>query len=493
MSNAIENLQPSLLWQNFATISKIPRPSKHEEKVGDYIIERAKNLGYTYKVDSIGNVVVLKMPSKGSERTPVVILQGHTDMVCEKNSDVRHDFMKDPITLVRSNGYIKAQGTTLGSDNGVGVSAILAVMEDASLIHGPLELLFTVDEETGLTGAANLKPDFLKGRTLLNLDSEEEGTLYVGCAGGQDTLATIPLEFEKTPANHTALTVAVRGLKGGHSGVDIHLGRANAIKLLTRVLWKLHTDFGARLVQLEGGSKRNALPREAEAVVAVPKKSLVRQDSRLVDTARKAALELQATFANEFSGIEQNITVAVSETPLPKKVMKKKIQERILQLLYALPHGVTKMSADIPGLVETSTNLATVQITDKAVVIGTSQRSSVDSEKSDIVSQVSAACLLAGAKVEHSDGYPGWKPNMQSKALTIAKSTYKRLFGKEPEVKAIHAGLECGIIGEKYPGIDMISFGPTIEGAHSPDERVHIESVEKFWRYLVEMLKELAK
>lgn len=485
MSNVIENLQPSLLWQNFEAISKIPRPSKHEQHVADYIIECARKLNYPHKQDPVGNIVVLKPPSKGHQQAPVIVLQGHTDMVCEKNSDIQHDFMKDPITLVRSNGYIKAQGTTLGSDNGVGVSAILAVMEDDSLTHGPLELLFTVDEETGLTGAANLKPDFLKGRILLNLDSEEEGTLYVGCAGGQDTLATVKLEFEKTPPNHTALSIAVRGLRGGHSGVDIHLGRANAIKLLTRVLWKLHTDLGARLVRLEGGSKRNALPREAEALVCVPKKN--------VEAVKNSVQKLQQMFNKEFSGVEQNTAIAVKNAATPKIVIKKKIHERIIQLLYAVPHGVIKMSTDIPGLVETSTNLATVQISDKAVVIGTSQRSSVDSEKRDIVSQVSAACLLAGAKVENSDGYPGWKPNMQSKALAVAKSTYKRLYGKEPEVKAIHAGLECGIIGEKYPGIDMVSFGPTIEGAHSPDERVHIESVEKFWKYLLEMLKELAK
>lgn len=485
MSTVIENLKPHLLWKHFAEIIKIPRPSKSEQKVGEHIIDQAKRLGYSYQRDAVGNIIVRKPASEGFENSPIVILQGHTDMVCEKNKDVKHDFTKDSITPVRRDGYITANGTTLGSDNGIGISAILAVMEDNTVTHGPLELLFTVDEETGLTGAANLKSDFLQGRLLLNLDSEEEGSLYVGCAGGQDTIATIPLEFEPTAPNSVALNISLTGLKGGHSGLDIITGRANAIKLLTRVLWKWHIDVGARLVKLEGGSKRNAIPREAEAIVCVPKDK--------VDMCKKTLQQMEKMFIQEFSGIESSIKPSATEVSVPEKVIRSDIQERILFLLYALPHGVVKISPDIAGLVETSTNLATVTSHNNAIVIGTSQRSSVDTEKEDIVMQVRATCLLAGATVESTDGYPGWKPNMSSKVLAVAKSTYKRLFDKEPEVKAIHAGLECGIIGEKFQGIDMISFGPTIEGAHSPDERVHIESVELFWKYLVEMLKDLAR
>lgn len=485
MPTAIENLKPQLLWKHFAEISKIPRSSKNEQRVGEYIIGVAKRLGYLHEKDSVGNIVVHTPANRGNERAPTVVLQGHTDMVCEKNKEVQHDFTKDSITLSRSDGYIKAKGTTLGSDNGIGISAAIAVMEDNTLSHGPLELLFTVDEETGLTGAVNLKNDFLKGRILLNLDSEEEGSLYVGCAGGQDTIAKIPLEFEPVPPNSVALNVFLGGLKGGHSGLDINASRANAIKLITRVLWKLQRDLDARLVKLEGGSKRNAIPREAEAVLCVPKDK--------AEVFKRTLQTLQNIFTQEFFGIEANVHLTAGEVATPEKVISKPMQKRILYLLYALPHGVIKMSADIPGLVETSTNLATVSTKQNAIIIGTSQRSSIETEKENTVLQVRAVCLLAGATVETTDGYPGWKPNMASKTLSLAISTYKRLFGNEPEVKAVHAGLECGIIGEKYPRMDMISFGPTIEGAHSPEERVHIESVEKFWKFLTEMLKELAK
>ncbi len=495
MADIVQGLQPQLLWKHFYDLTKIPHCSKSEKQTGEHILGIARRTGLEAKQDSFGNVLVRKPPSHGCENAPTVILQGHMDMVCEKNKDTLHDFAKDPIRLLRDGNYIKADGTTLGSDNGIGVAAALTVMEDASLTHGPLEFLFTVDEETGLTGATNLSGDFLQGRILLNLDAEEEGSLYVGCAGGKDSLATIALEFEPAPPNMVPLEVRVKGLRGGHSGVDIHTGRGNAIKLLNRVLWGLYESFGIRLAKMDGGSKRNAIPREAEALIFVPKKHL--------DEVKRTIERFDAVIRAEIVAVEKTFVLGAEEVKGPRKgkVIKKGIQKRILNLLYALPHGVIKMSADIPGLVETSTNVATVSTSKpeaypppaekKGFVIGTSQRSSVDTEKQDIVDQVHAACLLAGATVEHTDGYPGWKPNMDSNILKVAKTTYQALFNKAPEVKAIHAGLECGIIGEKFPGIDMISFGPTIENPHSPDERVNIETVKLFWNYLLAVLRQV--
>jgi len=485
LSNIIEGLQPQNLWRHFYDLTRIPRCSKNEKQVGEHILSIARRNGLEAKQDSFGNIVICKPASPGCENAPTVILQGHMDMVCEKNKETIHNFEKDPITLVRDGDYIKADGTTLGSDNGIGVSAALAIMENKSLTHGPLEFLFTVDEETGLTGATNLSSDFLQGRILLNLDAEEEGSLYVGCAGGKDSIITFALEFEPAPANTVPLEVNVKGLRGGHSGVDIHTGRANAIKLLNRVLWNLSESFSIRLAKMEGGSKRNAIPREAEALIYVSKKHL--------DDVKRAIEKLDAVVRAEVAAVEKNFVLTAEEVKgLRKgKVIKRTIQKKILNLLYALPHGVIKMSADIPGLVETSTNVATVNTSKKAFVIGTSQRSSVDTEKQDIVDQVQAAALLAGATVEHTDGYPGWKPNMNSRVLTVAEAAYQLLFNRKPEVKAIHAGLECGIIGEKFPGIDMISFGPTIENPHSPDERVNIETVKVFWDYLLAVLKQL--
>jgi dipeptidase D len=487
LSTIIEGLQPQPLWQHFLELTRIPRCSKSEEKVGDHVLGVAKRNNLEAEKDSFGNVVVRKPASHGMENAPIVILQGHMDMVCEKNKEMVHNFDKDPIQLVRDGDYIKANGTTLGSDNGIGLAAALAIMEDKSITHGPLEFLFTVDEETGLTGASNLSADFLKGRILLNLDAEEEGSVYVGCAGGRDSILTIPLEFEAPPKNYSQLVIRIKGLRGGHSGVDIHTGRANAIKLLNRVLWKLSGEFGIRLARMEGGSKRNAIPREAEALVYVAKKRL--------QELREAIGELDALLRAEVESVEKTFALAGEEVKGARKgkVIKKSIQKKILNLIYALPHGVIKVSADIPGLVETSTNVATVSTMKKAFVIGTSQRSSVDTEKQDIVDQVEAVALLAGAKVERTDGYPGWKPNMSSHVLKVAKMTYQSLFSKEPEIKAIHAGLECGIIGEKFAGMDMTSFGPTIENPHSPDERVNIPSVKVFWGYLLAVLNQLAK
>jgi len=481
VSNAIEGLKPEFVWKYFAEISKIPRGSKNETAMTKYVLDTAKKLGLQAKADKFGNVVARKPASPGRENVRSIALQGHLDMVCEKNKDKVHNFLKDPIELVRKGNVLMANGTTLGADNGIAVATNLAIMEDKSLEHGPLEFLFTVDEETGLTGASNLSGDFVTSRTLMNLDSEEEGALYVGCSGGKDSIGTWKVSFEKAPPKTVPVMVRVLGLKGGHSGLEIDKGRGNAIKILNRVLIKLF-DLGGRLSSMEGGNKHNAIPREAEAAVFVPKKKM--------DAVRACIDEYNKTVKAELATAEPDLQVKLDEAKVKKgKVIKKGQQRQIMQTIAALPHGVTKMSADIPGLVETSTNVAVIKTSKKAITLATSQRSSVASEIIEIVDGVSAAFDLGGAAVVNTDGYPGWKPNLDSPILKVAKSTYHSLYGKEPEVKAIHAGLECGIIGEKVPGMDMVSFGPTLEGVHSPDEKIYIDTVEKFWNFLLGILK----
>lgn len=481
MSNALEGLRPALVWKYFGEISKIPRCSKHEEAIVKYVLGVAKNLGLEAKADSYGNVVVRKPASPGRENARSVVLQGHLDMVCEKNNDTVHDFAKDPIELVRTGDVLMAKGTTLGADNGIAVATNLAIMEDRSLVHGPLEFLFTVDEETGLTGASNLGSDFLTSTTLMNLDSEEEGALYVGCSGGRNTLASWKLALDAPPAGMMQAVVKVTGLKGGHSGLEIDKNRGNSIKIIARVLDAL-ADLGVRMATIAGGNKHNAIPREAEALVLVPVKKW--------EEAVKVAAACQEIFRAELGSVDPDVVISLDEKKGKKaKVLKKALQKKVLMTLGALPHGVIKMSSDIPGLVETSTNVATIATTKKAIVMATSQRSSVASEIQDICKTVRTIFELGGAAASHTDGYPGWKPNMASPILKVAKETYRSLYGREPAVKAIHAGLECGIIGERYPGMDMISLGPTLEGVHSPDEKIHIGSVEKYWEFLLGMLK----
>ena len=484
MSNATEGLRPELVWKYFAAISRIPRCSKNERAVSDYVLGTAKKLGLAAEQDAALNVVARKPASPGRESAPSVCLQGHLDMVGEKNKDKVHDFSKDPIELVRKGNVMMANGTTLGADNGIAVATNLAIMEDRSLEHGPLEFLFTVDEETGLTGANSLGPGWLRSRTLLNLDSEEEGALYVGCSGGRDTTGTWTLAVDAAPAGSTAVRVKVGGLKGGHSGLEIDKGRGNAIKILNRVIMRLSAT-GGRLSKIDGGNKRNAIPREAEAVVFVPK-------AKITD-AIAIVEDMNATVKAELATVEPDLMVSLEPAKGIRggKVLKKALQKKLTQTIAALPHGVIRMSADIPGLVETSTNLAVITTTKKAVSIATSQRSSVASEIVEVNDSVRAGFELGGAEVTGSDGYPGWKPNLDSAILKLAKSTYRSLYGKEPEVKAVHAGLECGIIGEKYPGMDMVSFGPTLEAVHSPDEKLYIDSVGKFWTYLLEILKNI--
>ncbi len=485
MTSAIEGLEPQLVWKHFAALARIPRGSKNEAAVARFVMDTARQLGLEAQQDAVGNVVVRKPAAPGREKAPSVCLQSHLDMVCEKNADKAHDFSKDPIELVREGNELRANGTTLGADNGIGVAAALAVAEERKLAHGPLELLFTIDEETGLTGAQHLEPGFVKSRILLNLDSEDEGEIYVGCSGGQDTQGSWKIAREAAKPNMMPLLLSVTGLRGGHSGLEIDKGRGNALKIANRVLLALGEGAGARLAEIRGGNKRNAIPREAFAIFWVPK-SRERKVRKLVGQWEKLVRD-------ELGSVEPDLKLAVSEpTGTAPQLLKRKHQKQILQTISALPHGVVKMSAAISGLVETSTNVAVISTEADAVTLATSQRSSVASEITEIAQTVRHVFELGGAAVSQGDGYPGWKPNMQSRVLKTALATYASLYGKEPAVKAIHAGLECGIIGEKYPGIDMISFGPTLRGVHSPDEKIYIDTVPRFWGFLSGLLAAIA-
>jgi dipeptidase D len=483
MGNVLGHLKPEPVWNHFEEITKYPRPSKQEEKIVQFILDFGKRHNFETSRDKFGNILMRKPASPGMENRKTVTLQGHLDMVCEKNRGVDFDFENDPINVYIDNGWVKAKGTTLGADNGIGVAAALSVLSSTDLQHGPIEALFTLDEETGLTGASSLKKGWLKGDILINMDSEEEGVLYIGCAGGVNTRASFKFKPEKAPKNHSTFEIKVEGLQGGHSGLEIHSGRGNAIKILTRLLWSYSKDNAIRLAKIEGGNKHNAIPREAFAVVLVPKKE--------EKVFKKFVAKFNYMVKAEISTVEPNLSVSVEKHETPKDVMDEKTTRNLINALYAIPHGVIKMSADIPDLVETSTNLATITTEGKKVNIVTSQRSSVASEINDIRNMVTSVFELSGAAIEFSDGYPGWKPDVHSEILGVFKSSYKNLFGKEPDIKAIHAGLECGIIKEKYPDMDMISFGPTMYGVHSPDERLEIAAVPKFWDLLVHTLKNI--
>jgi dipeptidase D len=483
MNDVFKGLYPELVWKYFGEICNIPRPSKKEAKIAAYLIQTAEKLGLEYQTDETGNILVKKTASPGYESFATVVLQSHIDMVCEKNSDTYHDFDHDPILPRLDGEWIKATGTTLGADDGIGIATQLAIMEDLSLEHGPLEFLFTVDEETGLTGAKGLKPGFLEGKILLNLDSEDEGELFIGCAGGKDTAIT--LTYSKVPVNYdcAAFIVKVTGLKGGHSGDDINKGLGNANKILNRLLWNAGNRCEMRISSFEGGNLRNAISREAFATITVPK--------RYQDGFIQYVKEFNALVRGEYKTAEPGLLVSYQAADMPSSVMDLSSQERLLNAIYACPHGVIAMSADIPNFVETSTNLASIKFNDKQIIIGTSQRSSSESGKEDVVSMVASVFRLAGGKIVHSDGYPGWTPNPKSPILDITRKAYRKLFSTEPKVLAIHAGLECGLIGEQYPEMDMISYGPTIKGAHSPDERLLIETVKKFWDLTLEVLKNI--
>ncbi len=485
MSQAIEGLKPELVWKYFAKIASIPHPSKHETALANFLRQAATELGCEAQTDAVGNVVIRKPATPGKENVRTVIIQGHLDMVPEKNNDKTHDFLKDPIELVRKDNLITANGTTLGADNGIAIAAAMAIIEDKSLEHGPLEFLFTVDEETGLTGANGLATNLLTGKTMLNLDSEEEGTFFVGCAGGRNTLIDLRIDFDKPGDKYVPMILSVKGLRGGHSGLEINKYRGNSIKIINRVISEL-TELGVRLSKIEGGNKHNAIPRESDALIFVP----VKIKSHVTETVKKA----EAVMKSEYASIDPDLTITVSDTKTGKtaRIMKKSDQRNLCRMITALPHGVVKMSADIPGLVETSTNVAIITTDRNGIKMTTSQRSSVATEIDDIVNTVTAVCELAGAEAKTTDGYPGWQPDMQSPVLKTAIDTYRELYGKEPHITAIHAGLECGVIGEKYPGMDMLSYGPTMEMVHSPEERLHIDSVEKFWNFTAALLRNIS-
>lgn len=480
----VAQLEPPALWSHFDRILEIPRGSKQEERARAHVLAVAGRLGLESRTDRAGNAVVRKPAARGRERAPTVVLQSHLDMVQEKGSDVAHDFARDPIRPRREGDYLYAAGTTLGADNGIGVAAMLATLDAPDLDHGPLELLFTVDEETGLTGARELDPSLLTGRILLNLDSEEEGILYVGCAGGGDSRITLPVRSVPTPAGRAAFRVRVHGLKGGHSGVDIHLQRGNALQALARALSAGAARGEVLLAAVHGGGAYNAIPREAVAELVLGGD----QERAVLDAVRSEFAALRT----ELAAADPGAALEIAPAPAAAAVLEPHDARRLLDLLLALPHGVLAMSHDLPGLVETSTNVATVMAADGAVVIGTSSRSSVDSALAATRRKVRAVAELAGATVAEPPTYPGWKPNLASPLLELVKGVHTRVLGKEPGVAAIHAGLECGIIGEKVPGVDMISLGPQIEFPHSPDERVHIPSVARFWELLRATLGALA-
>ena len=481
MGEILGQLKPNLLWNHFEELCKIPHPSRKEAKVAQYVISVAKKNNLQYATDDFGNVIIRKPATPGKENLIPVVMQGHLDMVAEKNTDVKHDFDKDPIQPYIDGDWVKAKGTTLGGDNGVGVAAALAIMDSTNLEHGPIEALFTLDEETGLFGAQALKPGFVNGKILLNLDSEEDGALYIGCAGGQNTFVKYKFTLNDVPANTTAIEIKVTGLKGGHSGLDINSGRGNAIKLMTRLLHELNYTFGIRLGSINGGSKHNAIPRETFSVIRVAKK-MATETMAYIDRYNKIV-------QSELASVEPTLNVVAAESKSKSKVLDKTSAKSLIDSLYAVPNGVIKMSADIPGLVETSTNLAVVVTKGKVVEVTLSQRSSVESEKNDISNSIAAFFKLVKAEVVQSDGYPGWKPDIHSPVLKTMKNVYHKMYGSEPEIKAIHAGLECGIIKERYPDMDMISFGPTLMDVHSPDEKIMISTVDKFWNLLTAVLK----
>lgn len=480
----LRDLKPQPLWNYFGQICRVPRPSKKEGKIRQFLVDFAKTNHLEVKTDSAGNVLISKPATKGREGAPVVILQTHIDMVCEKNSDTVFDFDHDAIEPVIDGGWVRAKGTTLGADCGIGIAAQLAALTSDEINHGPIECLFTVDEETGLTGAFALQPGFMTGKILLNLDSEDEGEIFIGCAGGIDTIGALAFKTAKVPAGSFALRISVTGLQGGHSGDDIHKLRGNAIKILNRFLWGAAKKYKLELAEIDGGNLRNAIAREAFATVVVDSS----EKEKLVAGFNIFSAEIEKEF--EFS--EPGIRLKIESTPIPSLVFDPESSRKLMNVLYACPHGVIEMSSRMPGMVETSSNLASVKIVKEGEIqVTTSQRSEISGRKQMAAEMVESVLRLAGAGVEHSDGYPGWAPNPNSEVLKTTVGSYKHLFGVDPIVRSIHAGLECGLFLEKYPGLDMVSFGPTIRGAHSPDERVDINTVAKFWKHLADVLEKI--
>ncbi|MGL5681756.1 MAG: aminoacyl-histidine dipeptidase [Marinifilaceae bacterium] len=480
----LSTLEPQVVWSVFEEICQVPRPSKHEELIAAYLVDFAHKHNLECKQDEVGNVLIKKGATAGYENRPIVVLQSHMDMVCEKNADTEHDFSKDAIKPFIDGEWVKAHGTTLGADDGIGMAAQLAILASQTIEHGAIEALFTIDEETGLTGAFALQPGFFDGKILLNLDSEDEGELFIGCAGGIDTVIDYAYLTQETNNTEFAVRINVKGLQGGHSGDDINKGRGNAIKILNRFIWETNKKYGVKVYRFEGGNLRNAIAREAEATIVfnAKYKENVRVDFNIY------MAEMERVWAITESGI----SMTLESTDLPTHTMDEHSTTQFINALYAVPHGVFAMSYRMPGMVETSTNLAAIRFMDDNIIhITTSQRSDIDSEKHNIAQMIESTFEMIGARVAHGEGYPGWAPNPNSKVLAVAVDCYEQLFGKKPIVRSIHAGLECGLFLEKYPGMDMVSFGPTLRGVHSPDEKIEIASVQKWWDHLLLILREI--
>jgi dipeptidase D len=481
MSQEIRNLEPTALWSQFANLNAVPRPSKKEEKVIAFMKNFGSNLGLETIEDEVGNVIIKKAATKGLENRKTIVLQGHLDMVHQKNNDTVFDFETQGIDMYVDGDWVKARGTTLGADNGLGVAAIMAILESKTIEHPAIEALFTIDEETGMTGAMNLKGGLLKGEILLNLDTEEDDHIDIGCAGGIDVTASRLYHEEETPEHSVAYTIAVKGLNGGHSGVDIHKGLGNANKIMNRLMFDAFENFGLQIAEISGGSLRNAIPRESVAKVIIA----AMYDEAFVFDMQEIINDIKA----EFKTTEPNLTIEIIKTTLPEKVMDLGVQEGLIRALYATLNGVYSMSADIADLVETSNNIARVIVKDGEITVHCLTRSSVESSKMDLANSIRSAFELMGCEVSLSGSYPGWTPNVNSPILGVLANLYEKLHGEKPKIVACHAGLECGILGTNYPDMDMISFGPNIFGAHSPDERASIISSQKFWEFLIEVLK----
>lgn len=483
MAQEILKLKPENVWKQFYELTQIPRPTGHTKAVEKYVVDFANSLGLGVKQDKAGNVLITKPASKGMENAPTVILQAHLDMVPQKNSDVTHDFLKDPIDAYIDGDKVRARSTTLGADNGIGAAAILAIMEDKTLKHGKLEGLFTIDEEVGMVGAFGLEPGFLTGSILLNLDTEEEGELCVGCAGGIDENISWQFKEEPTPEGDIAVKISLTGLRGGHSGTEIHLGRGNANKMLFRLLKDAVSSLEVRLASVDGGSLRNAIPREAFAIVTLPAENL--------EDLLELVADYEDLYKEEYKGIEKGIVLKAEKTDTPKTIIPEEIQDNLINAIVASPSGADGMLQDFAGIVETSTNLASVKSSHEKVEVKFLTRSSSESRKLALDSAIESLYSLAGAKVESGGDYPGWQPDINSKALHIMKDIFIEKFGRDPQVCVVHAGLECGIILSSTPNLDIVSFGPTILNPHSPSEYVEIDTVERFYNYLVTVLERL--
>jgi len=485
MNTEIRNLEPKQLWNKFADLNAVPRPSKKEERVIAFMKQFGEDLGLETMVDSVGNVIVKKPASLGMEDRKAIVMQSHLDMVHQKNNDTDFDFDTQGIEMYVEGDWVKAKGTTLGADNGLGVATIMAILESDTIVHPAIEALFTIDEETGMTGAKGLEGGLLKGEILLNLDTEEDDEIGVGCAGGIDVTATRTYTIEETPEFKIGFSITVKGLQGGHSGMQIHEGLGNANKIMNRVLFDGFENFGLRISEIDGGSLRNAIPRESKALFVI---DAVHEEAFVSEMK-----DISKAIKSELKTMEPDLEILVSKSETPKKIMDLGVQEGLTRAIYAAHNGVYRMSADIPDLVETSNNIARVIVKEGKIKIGCLTRSSVESSKMDLANKLRATFELTGCEVELSGDYPGWTPNMDSSILKVLDGLYEKMNGEKAHVAACHAGLECGILGTHYPDMEMISFGPNIKGAHSPDERAQISSAQKYWKFVLEILKEIPK